>query len=70
MDDSYGWRSPEAAEATLRRGAAKTFRETGYSLVPVEPDVLYEVRAEKPQSLTLQVRRCYGRSPSAPHRGA
>lgn len=42
-------RRPAPRHHVLRRDcvtAAKTFRETGFRLVPVEPDVLYEVRTE------------------------
>ena len=50
------WNVKRLSDAALRRGTtyyigthvsvAKTSRETGNSLVPVEPDVLYEVRAK------------------------
>jgi hypothetical protein len=50
------WNVERLSDAALRRGttyfigtrvsAAKSFGETGYSLVPVEPDVLYEIRAK------------------------
>jgi hypothetical protein len=50
------WNVKRLSDAALRRGttyfigthvsAAEASRETGYSLVPVEPDVLYEVQAK------------------------